>query len=160
MKEIVPFQIEHPGFGLQLRFFADGKIAMIPGTDVLADVTAGDPRSGCCSDRFRKLALPVFDGVISKASIRVDNKRFPDRSGGTGIDACAAASAETSCRSIRHQGLRCEQMTDQHPRPPLGVDHVAVFSDPTQAGFFRPGFVEQRCRINAGTPSTVRSLFR
>ena len=69
MKEIVPFQIEHPGFGLQLRFFADGKIAMVPGTDVLADVTPCDPWTECCSDRFRKLAIPVFDGVIRQASI-------------------------------------------------------------------------------------------
>ena len=51
-------------------------------------------------------------------------------------------------------------MADHHPGAPFGVNQVAVFADPAQAGFLSPGLVQQRCGVNTGAPTAVGPLFR
>ena len=115
---------------------------MVPGADLLADVAAGDPRAEGISDLIRKLNVSIFDGVKSDASAGIDDERFSDGVCRTGIHASFAATAKASSRFIGFEIQGGEQMADHHPRPPLVIDEVAVFTDPAQTGFLRPGLVQ------------------
>ena len=131
---------------------------MVPGADLLADVAAGDPRAEGISDLIRKLSFSIFDGVKSDASTGIDDERFGDGVCRTGIDASSAATAETSSWFIGFEIQSGQQMANHHPRPPLAVDEVAVFTDPAQTGFLRPGLVKQRCGIHASFPFAIWTL--
>ena len=131
---------------------------MVPGADLLADVAAGDPRAEGISDLIRKLSVSIFDGVKSDASAGIDDERFSDGVCRTGIHASFAATAKTSSRFIGFEIQGGEQMADHHPRPPLAVDEVAVFTDPAQTGFLRPGLVQQRCGIHTSFPFAIWTL--
>ena len=115
---------------------------MVPGANLLADVAAGDPRAEGISDLIRKLSVSIFDGVKSDASAGIDDERFGDGICRTGIHAGFAATAKAAGRFIRLEIHGGEQMADHHPRPPLVIDEVAVFTDPAQTGFLRPGLVQ------------------
>jgi hypothetical protein len=131
---------------------------MVPGADLLADVAAGDPRAKGISDLIWELRISIFDGVKRDASAGIDDERFGDGICRTGIHAGFAATAKASGWFIRFKIQGGDQMADHHPRPPLAVDDVAVFTDPAQTGFLRPGFVQQRCGINTSFPSAIWTL--
>ena len=131
---------------------------MVPGADLLADVAAGDPRAKGISDLIWKFSVSIFDGVKSDASAGIDDERFGDGVCRTGIHASSAATAKTSGRFIGFEIQGGEQMADHHPRPPLAVDEVAVFTDPAQTGFLRPGLVQQRCGIHTSFPFAIWTL--
>ena len=131
---------------------------MVPGADLLADVAAGDPRAKGISDLTWKFSVSIFDGVKSDASAGIDDERFGDGVCRTGIHTSSAATAETSGRFIGFEIQGGEQMANHHPRPPLAVDEVAVFTDPAQTGFLRPGLVQQRCGIHTSFPVAIWTL--
>jgi hypothetical protein len=88
---------------------------MVPGTNVLADITTGDPWSQGRFDRIWKLGISVFDGVKRQASLGVNNKWFADRIGGAGLDASDASSTKACGWSIGLKWFRCEEMANHHP---------------------------------------------
>ena len=93
-------EIEKPGARLQFGIVTARQPLMVPGTDLLADVAAGDPRAKGISDLSRELSFSIFNGVKSDASAGIDDERFGDGICRTGIHAGFAATAETSGRFI------------------------------------------------------------
>jgi hypothetical protein len=88
---------------------------MVPGTNVLADITTGDPWSQGRFDRIWKLGISVFDCVKRQASLGVNNKWFADRIGGAGLNASDASSTKACGWSIGLKWFRCEEMANHHP---------------------------------------------
>ena len=81
---------------------------MVPRTNVLADITTGDPRSKRRFDRIWKIGLAVFNGVKRQASLSVNDEWFADGIGGAGLDASDTSSTKGFGWSIRLEWLRCE----------------------------------------------------
>ena len=143
---------------MQLGVVTARQPLVVPRADLLADVATGDPGAEGIGDLLRKLFIAIFDGVIRNTSTCIDDERFCDGVRWTGHHASPAATAKTSRRFIGFKIEGGEQMADHHPRSPLAVDQIAVFPDPAQTGFLRPGFVQQRRGINASSPFAVRTL--
>ena len=151
-------EIEKPGAWLQLGVVTALQLLVVPGTDLLADVAAGDPGAEGISNPTWKLVFTIFDRVIRDASAGINDERFRDGVCRTGINTGPAATAETSGWLIRFKIQAGEQVADHQPRSTLAGDEVAVFSYPAQTGFLRPGFVQQWSGINAYFPCAVRPL--
>ena len=81
---------------------------MVPGTNVLADITTGDSWSQGRFDRIWKIGISVFDGVKRQASLSVNNERFADGIGWAGLDASNASSTKSLSWCIRLEWFRCE----------------------------------------------------
>jgi hypothetical protein len=88
---------------------------MVPRTNVLANITTGDPRSKGRFDRIWKIGFSVFNGVKRQASLGVNNEWFADGIGGAGLDTSDTASTKGLSWSIRLEWFRCEQVTNHHP---------------------------------------------
>ena len=81
---------------------------MVPRTNVLADITTGDPRSKGRFDRIWKIGISVFNGVKRQASSRINNDWFPDGIGGAGFNASYTLSTKGFGWSIRLEWFCCE----------------------------------------------------
>jgi hypothetical protein len=88
---------------------------MVPGTNVLANITAGDPWSKGRFDGIWKIRISVFDGVKRQTSMGVNNEGFADRIGGAGLDASNASSTKACSWNIRLEWFRCEEVANHHP---------------------------------------------
>jgi hypothetical protein len=65
---LVSLQIQQPGPGLHFGIGGTGQVGTIPGTNVLADVTAGHPALEMVGDGRRQDRVSIFDGVKGNAA--------------------------------------------------------------------------------------------
>jgi hypothetical protein len=88
---------------------------MVPGTNVLADITTCDPWAQGRFDGIRKIGISVFDGVKRQASLGVHDERFADGICGAGFDASDTSTTKTCRWSIRLEWFRCQEVANHHP---------------------------------------------
>ena len=80
---------------------------LIPGTDLLAEITTSNP----AVQRQWQLLIAVFDGVKSDAAAAVDHKRLCNCGGRAGRQAALAMAAEGRCWLIRLEPGGGEEMS-------------------------------------------------
>ena len=71
-------EIEKPGAWLQLGVVTARQLLVVPRTDLLADVAAGDPGAEGISNPTWKLGFTIFDRVIRDASAGINDEWFCD----------------------------------------------------------------------------------
>ena len=82
-------------------------VMLIPGTDLLAEITTCNP----AVQRQWQLVIAVFNGVKSDAAAAVDHKRFCNGCRWAGWEAALAMAAEGRCWLIRLERSSGEEMT-------------------------------------------------
>jgi len=139
--------------GSEMGIFGGGR-ASVPGTDILADVTAEDvpsqpgPAIGwdfpAQLDRQIRDAEPRVDGV--SAGSRNDGVRRAR------FDAARASPAAIGRGSVRLQLERGENFSQEDPRPQLLIDNTGIPSDPAESR--QPGVaaLQKWCCIDADLP--------
>src|SRR5215469_8301938 len=128
---------------LELRGFRNRR-AMVPRTNVLADIATEDVRSHRRPLGFRDRPAK-FDGEIRNAEARVDRisalgGRRNDRTGWAGIYTTRAGTAAIRRRGIFRIGFdfeRDQQFSQEEPRAALLIDEAGILADPAEAGLAR-----------------------
>ncbi len=88
---------------------------MVPGTNVLANITTRDPWAQGRFDCIWKVGISVFDGVKRQASLGVYDEWFADGICGAGLNASDASSTKACSGNIRLEWFRCEEVANHHP---------------------------------------------
>ena len=82
-------------------------VMLIPGTDLLAEITTSNP----AVQRQWQLVIAVFNGVKSDAAAAVDHKRLRNGRRRAGRQAALAMAAEGRCWLIRLERDSREEMS-------------------------------------------------
>jgi hypothetical protein len=88
---------------------------MVPGTNVLANITTRDPWAQGRFDRIWKIGISVFNGVKRQASLGVHDERLTDGICGAGLNASHTSTTKTCRWSISLKWFGCEEVANHHP---------------------------------------------
>src|SRR5690606_15189260 len=142
--------------GMEARFVGGASEALVPGADLLAVVTAEEPRGGSLLEVVGD-GPAVLDRLVRDAAPGVDHVGAGEGVGGTGALTARAGAAEILVRPVVGLHFPVEDEPGQEDPAPLRArDEAAVLADPTQSCALRPRLLGQETEVHGAVGANAR----